>query len=390
MRRIWPFAFYFFYYAGIAFMAPFMVLYYQSLEFNGAQIGVLASLSPLITLFSAPLWTGLADATRRHRLILSVTMLVGSLAIFAFPLLRAFAPVLLVGGVYSLFFAPVISFADSATMAMLADKKDMYGRVRLGGTIGFGLAAPLAGALVQTYGLKAAFWGCAVMYLLALLVSQNFVHGHTAKSQAAVPGGVPGGTRAFLTNPRWLLFLVGAFVGGLTLAFSNNYFFPYLKELNASATTMGLALTVGTLGEVPVLFFGHYLLRRLKAYPLFILALVITGVRLLLFAVAQTPGQALLIQLFNGLTFPAMWLAGVSYADERAPAGMSATAQGLFGATVFGVGTAAGGFMGGLLLGGTGAHGMALIFGLIVLVVVGVITLVGRFLPAPAAKTVEA
>ena len=101
------------------------------------------------------------------------------------------------------------------------------------------------------------------------------------------------------------------------------------------------------------------------------------GGRLLLFAAAATPVQALLIQLLNGFTFPAMWMAGVAYADQNAPAGMSATAQGIFGATVLGVGIAVGGFAGGPLLSSVGAHAMSLIYGVIALAIVGGVALAG-------------
>jgi hypothetical protein len=70
MRKIWPFTFNFLLYAAFAFVAPYIVLYYQGLGFTGTQIGLLTGIVPLITLFSSPLWTGLADATHRHRLLM--------------------------------------------------------------------------------------------------------------------------------------------------------------------------------------------------------------------------------------------------------------------------------------------------------------------------------
>ena len=377
MKKIWPFAFSFLYFASIASVAPFIVLYFQGLGFTGAQIGLLNSITPLITLFSAPLWTGLADVTRRHGLFMGLALLVGAVLILLFPLLHAFAPILLVSVLFNDFFAPVSSFADSATMVMLADEKEMYGRIRLGGTIGFGLAAPIAGMLVQNYGLKWAFWGCAAFSLLAFIVSQKLVYG-----QVKADDPVRRGVRELLANPRWLLFLTLAVAGGVALAATNTYFFPYMEELGAKESMMGFALTVGTLSEIPVLFFGNRLVKRLRPYGLLMLTMVVTAIRFLLFAASGTPTLALFVQLLNGLAFPAMWVAGVSYADEHAPAGMGATAQGIFGATVFGLGNAVGGFTGGLLLESVGGRGLYLVFGVVLLAIVAIVTLVQRRLPA--------
>ena len=107
------------------------------------------------------------------------------------------------------------------------------------------------------------------------------------------------------------------------------------------------------------MFFGNRLLKYFKAYPLFLLALALMGLRVVLQYFAASPLQAILIQTSLGATFPAMWIAGVAFADEHAPAGMSASAQGLFNAVLFGVGTALGGFAGGALLESLGARGLA-------------------------------
>lgn len=79
--------------------------------------------------------------------------------------------------------------------------------------------------------------------------------------------------------------------------------------------------------------------------------------------------------------FPAMWLAGVSYADENAPAGLKSSAQGLFGAMTFGVGAAVSGFIAGPLLESIGGRGMFLVFGIVILVGVAVAEGIRRLFP---------
>lgn len=377
MRKIWPFSFYFLYFAGIAAFAPYLVLYYQSKGLSGTQIGLLTGIIPLITLFSVPFWTSLADSTGWNRLIMSVTLFAGIATLILFPFLEAFVLIFGLAIVFQIFFSPVVAFADSATMFMLGTRKDLYGRVRLGGTFGFGLTSAVAGLLVEERGLRMAFWGAAALFFLAFLVSQQLVHGITAQKGALSLEKV----RTLIQNPHWLIFMVLAFTGGMAFSVSNAYFFPFMKELGASEGTMGLALTLGTLAEIPVMLFVNRMIIRFKSYGLLILALVFSAIRMLLFAISFTPIFAMLAQLINGLTFPIMWVAGVSYADERAPEGMRTTAQGMFSAMVSGIGSAAGGFLGGLLLTSVGGRGLYLIFGLAVFVILALVSLLRKKLP---------
>ena len=158
-----------------------------------------------------------------------------------------------------------------------------------------------------------------------------------------------------------------AFACGVGFAAINTYLFAYMRELDASESTMGLALTIATLSELPVLFYANRLLGRFGSFGLLVVGMAITGIRLLLYAAVSLPAGILVFQILNGLTFPAVWVAGVAFADENAPTGLSATAQGLFSAMVFGIGAAVGGLIGGLLLESVGGRVMYFVFGLFVL-----------------------
>jgi PPP family 3-phenylpropionic acid transporter len=159
-----------------------------------------------------------------------------------------------------------------------------------------------------------------------------------------------------------------------------------MAEIGASKSLMGLSLTVSTLSELPVMFFGSWLLKRLKAHGLLTLSMIVIGVRLLLYSVFNVPVAILFIQLLHGLTFPAILIAGVAYAYENAPSGLAATGQGLLSATMSGLGTAVGSFLGGLLIGSIGGRGMYLMFGIVVLSSAIFFTLLQRALSPISSK----
>lgn len=381
-KLVWPFSFYFLYFAGVASFGPYRVLYYQSLSFTGAQIGLLAGITPLITLVSLPLLTGLADRTNQHRLILSLALLVVVSGQVIFPYIKTFSLLFGLVILFSIFFSTIMPLSNSATLSMLADRKGLYGRVRLGGTLGFGLVAALAGSLVEHYGLKIAFWSAAGLFFIAFLISQKLVQGG-AENQKPKDKGRAG---ELLKNPHFLLFLLIGLSGGISFATLNTYLFPYMKALDAGESQMGLALTIGTISEIPVLFFANRFINRFKTYAVLIFSLGMTGLRFLLLGLAMNPAFVLMVQLLNGFNFPLLYVAGVTYADEQAPTGFHATAQGLFNASMGGIGAAIGGFVGGLLFESLGPNGMYMVFCLFVALVLVFVSLVRRMLPPEKAN----
>ena len=376
MKKFWPFSFYFLYFAALASFMPFLVLFYQGLGFSGGQIGLLTGLPPLITLIAAPFWTGLADARRWHKLVMGLGILGTVLVVFLLPSFSGFALVFGIIILFNTFISPVASLADSAIIAMLGEERAMYGRIRLGGTIGWGLFALIAGAVVQNFGLRTGFWMFSAIMLINFFVSQKFVHSSHEESAAKT-----GGIRVLLTNHRWIIFLFVAFLGGLGTFSAAAYLFPYMAELGANESTMGFALMISTLTELPVFFLAHRLVKRFGSYGLLTLSLAMFGIRSLLYAAVSVPALVLVVQVFGGMIFPAMWTAGVSYADENAPAGLKSSAQGLFGAVSFGVGSAVSGFIAGPLLESIGGRGMFLVLGIVILAGLAIVESIRRLLP---------
>jgi PPP family 3-phenylpropionic acid transporter len=339
----WAPPFYFMYYAAAAALIPFLIVYYQDLGLTGTQIGFLASIPPLVSLFSAPFWGALADMTQRHKLSLLIAMSGAILLALALSAFTAFAWLIPVVIMFAFFSSPIMPLVDNTTMDLLEGEKKHYGRIRLWGAVGWGIAAPVVGWLIEAGSIAWAFRSYAVIMALGLLNTLRIPVSGRIRSTFRE------GAQTLLTNPRWLVFLVVAFSGGMALSMISNFLFIFLRNLKADEFLLGLTLTAATLSELPVLYFSERLLRRWNVRQLMKVAMLFFAIRALAYSLIKTPWLALPIQLLHGPTFSLMWFSGVSFADEIAPAGLGATAQGLFSGVMLGIGSAAGAFLGGLL-----------------------------------------
>ena len=228
--RLWPSTVYFLYYAALAALSPFLALYYQGLGLSGGEMGLLLGLLPLVATFSSPFWTGLADARHWHKSILMVTLAVVVLIMAVFPDLGA-TPLLFPAVIlYAFFSAPVISLIDSATLTVLGENKHKYGRIRLWGTIGWGLAAPIAGGLLQRFGLQWAFWIYAAVMLISILPASRLVFTHQARAGTPFSQGL----RQLLADRSWILFLIMQFIVGIGLSVSGTYMSVLMKSLGGN------------------------------------------------------------------------------------------------------------------------------------------------------------
>ena len=155
------------------------------------------------------------------------------------------------------------------------------------------------------------------------------------------------------------------FIGGMSFSVITNFLFLHMQSLGASTTLMGLSLTAATVSELPILYFSGWLLERWKAHGLLAAAIFMLCIRLFSYSLVTAPWLVLIIQLLHGPTFSAIWVAGVSYADNIAPTGLGATAQGIFAGVLLGLGSGTGAVLGGRIYENLGAITMFQVFSLL-------------------------
>jgi PPP family 3-phenylpropionic acid transporter len=310
---------------------PFWPVWLADKGITAAEIGILLSLSGWTKIVGNPLIAQIADRRGDLRAVL-IAAAVASLATFAlFGVTEGFWPFLVVTTISSIGISVLTPLSDSLTMRMVATHGIDYGRVRLWGSVSFILAGLAAGWLIA---------GRSPSIVLALLLGCLAL---TVLSTVTLPAARgPVGTVSLaawlqlLRDRRLLLFILAA--GFIQSSHAMLYGFGSLRWLEAgySEDAVGLLWAIGVVAEVILFAFGAILVRQLGPVGLLLLGGVAGMLRWVLFALFTSLPVLVLIQLLHALTFAATHLAAVYFLVRQAPAGLAATAQGLYGAIAWG------------------------------------------------------
>jgi len=375
--------FYFIFFAAVATLAPYLVLYYESLGLTGVQIGLLTGVVPLVVMVSNTFWGAMADATRRYRLIvlLAIAGVWVSVAVMSRAVtLAALLPIVVV---YAFFGAPIGSLMDNSVVIQLGERKADYGRIRLWGSVGWGFSAFIMGPILQRAGLEWAFYGylatMAVVFVYSFYVP--IAGGERTASFRA-------GLRVLVGDGRFLVLLLMALVYGVSLAMLLSYLFLHMSAMGASKSLMAWTIVLATVSEVPFLFLSGRIISRYGINRIIAVAFLLMVARAFIYAFMTAPWWVLPANLLlGGPTFALFWAGGVAEANRLAPPGLGATAQGALGSVMFGLGSAAGNFLGGIVFDRYGGAALMQSVGWVLAVTLAVFVVV-RLRPRPAAPVV--
>ncbi len=373
-------------FAAIGTLTPFITLYYRQLGLSGPRIGLLAALPSLAVAFLAPVWGAVADRFGLHRLVLRASFLLTALTALGLSQVAeasTFGFILLLVGMLAFFAAPVAALVDSYGVSISKQHGKSYGSLRVWGSLGYTAAVWATGWWMGesvTSAFLVAYAGCLLLACFSTLGLPRMGEHPT--------GPIWGGISTVAGNRPMLVLLLTSFLTSSGAAVMYSFLSIHLENLGGSAELIGLAFALNAASELPVLFFGGWLLARLGSVRLLGLAILVYAIRLV--ALGALPGAewVLVVQLLHGLSFGAFLMASVTLAHSLAGRERAATAQGLLNSMSFGFGSITGSLIGGALLDTIGTTGIFYGAAVVVLFALGVYALAARtFLLAGADRT---
>lgn len=349
--------YYLLYYAAIGTITPFLNVYLEKNGLNGAQIGWISSLPPLISLIANPFWSAFADRWQIHRTILTLLPLVAGLISLLFLTSVQFWPVLCFIVAMTFFRNPISPLVDSTAVSLVKQSGSTYGRQRLWGSLGFATVSYTLGRLISTADLSLAFWAHALILILGCTVLGRLLPVQSHSQRVNLWAGL----HTLAGQPSYLGFLLAVVLFGFAMSIYLTFLSLHMLNLGGSATQLGLMwLTMGGI-EVPIMYFGA---RRIERYGYRrILQLSFFGFIIGWTAMAFAPSPLFLILnvLWIGACFSCYWVSVVNYADQLAPPGLNATTQAILGAAQSGLGWSLGAIAAGYLWDAAGATTLFLV-----------------------------
>lgn len=349
--------YYLLYYAAIGTITPFLNVYLEKNGLNGAQIGWISSLPPLISLVANPFWSAFADRWQIHRAILTLLPLLAGLISLLFLTSVQFWPVLCFIVAMTFFRNPISPLVDSTAVSLVKQSGSTYGRQRLWGSLGFATVSYTLGRLISTADLSLAFWAHALILILGCTVLGWLLPVQSHSQRVNLWAGL----RTLAGQRSYLGFLLAVVLFGFAMSSYLTFLSLHMLNLGGSATQLGLMwLTMGGI-EVPIMYFGarsieRYGYRRILQLSFFGFIIGWTAM-----AFAPSPLFLILNVLWIGACFSCYWVAVVNYADQSAPPGLNATTQAILGAAQSGLGWSLGAIAAGYLWDGAGATTLFLV-----------------------------
>jgi PPP family 3-phenylpropionic acid transporter len=343
-------------YMAVGALYPFIPVYYQTLGITLGGIGLLGALSAGAAAVAAPLWGATADRLRSPRAVMPAAAIGAAVSAVLVSLVEPVVPLVIAVAALAAFMAGVAPILDARALEVAGGDRNRYSLLRVWGSASFIVSVLFVGWLIDQAGIASMFAVLAGT-LLATGILGLALRGHAAA--AAVPHLA--GIGAVLRSP-----VLGPFLLAILLVWSSNmainaFFSIHLVEIGAQSALVGAAWAIGALVEIPVMLGYPRLGGRFGVGRLLVVGASVFFIRALAVLLVRDPVLATATMALHGVGFALVLVGGVVYVSRHAPAGTAATAQGVLGATVFGVAAIVGPGVGGQLAAWLGLYGMFIV-----------------------------
>jgi len=356
---------------------PLIFGYLPSLGFTPGQQSLILNAFPvasIVGMFFSNQW---ADRKFNPEKFLAFSHLVGGLAILGCGFTKEFLPFFLLMLVHCLLYVPTISITNSIAFANMKNPEKEFGIVRMGGTIGWILAAwpftfifvnwaavdaahpaglvdwlgkALANPLTGDAAKAATKWTFIVAGVASLaLAAFALTLPRTAKKPAVAAGAVEKlawlEALKLLKHPfilvLWLVTLADSFVHNCYFSWTGVFLGTPVKDggVGIAANWIAPIMSIGQVAEILTMFVLGATLKKFGWRTTMIVGILGHAARFATYAFfPQSATAIILIQVLHGICYAFFFATVYIFVDAYFPKDIRSSAQGLFNLQILGLG----------------------------------------------------
>lgn len=320
----------------------------DGLNFTPLQITWVGSAFAIASVVGIFFSNQFADRNFSAEKFMAFSHLVGGLAIMGMYFVTDFNTFFALMLIHSLLYVPTISVSNSIAFTHMKDAKKEFGLVRMGGTIGWIMAAwPLYFILQGKTGVEAVEASRSIFIISGVaslvLAAFSLALPHTPPKPAAPGEGGFAWLKAakFLRKPFLLVLFIVTFIDA---TIHNGYFLMAGGFLGSSVVGIKPewimpVMSIGQIAEIATMAVLGWFLSRTGWKMTLILGVLGHAARFAVFAfMPQNQTMIILVQVLHGVCYAFFFATLYIFIDAAFPKDVRSSAQGLFNLLVLGLG----------------------------------------------------
>ncbi len=344
---------YFFYFAILGLVSPFLSVFLDGKGFSSLELGEIFAIITATKIVAPSLWAVLADKTGQQ---LGIIRLGAFLALLSFSVLfwlNDYWPITFCLALFTLFWTAILPQLEVVTLTSIRRSGKIYGRIRLWGSLGFIALAIITGQAISYFSYQAfSVVGLVILLLLffsTLTLKQPRTHRNNFLSNAKISDK--------LFHPSFVIFFLAGALLQVSFGPYYGFFALFLRDLSYPDYAVGLLLSIGVVAEIIIFIYAGTLFKYFSLKGMLISSLAITAVRWLLVAqYGDVVWLLALTQLTHAASFGLYHSASMLFISNHFDKNQQSRGQAIYIGGVYGVGGAIGAYLAGVLwLDGMGA-----------------------------------
>jgi MFS family permease len=322
---------------------PFLYVHLSDQGLSGKQVGLLATLAPVMTVILSPLIASTADRNRIRVRISQAGLACAAVTFIMFRFPTKFGGLAALMLSVAVFTTPFSSVGDGLVARMAHRNGFNYGAMRLWGSFGFAVTALACGLVWDRLGFKTMYLVTGLLFVLPIAVVGLLEEG------PLVPRGERRPASHLLRDRGLLLLLAAAVLSGIANSLSATFSGIYARSLGGSNLLVGSMFAISALAELPTMLFSNRISDKITETGALVSAYVVMGLAFLGYALVRDPVLLLVLNGVKGLGYGVWLTATVRAVTRRTAEEWASTAQAMLTICLMGLAPLVAGPIGGLV-----------------------------------------